>query len=57
MSLYLLLDEPFAHLDAERTAAALAVLSDLAQDRQVIVFTTQSEAVVAPAGATVIELD
>ena len=52
-----LLDEPFAHLDRDRMQAALAVLADLAGDRQIVVFTTQSEAAtLAPSGTTILEL-
>jgi uncharacterized protein YhaN len=52
-----LLDDPFAHLDRTRLGDALALLADLAADRQLVVFTTQPEAVeLAPAGVTLIEL-
>ncbi len=52
-----LLDEPFAHLDPERMRAALEVLADLAGERQIVVFTTQSEAAeMAPPGTVVITL-
>jgi uncharacterized protein YhaN len=52
-----LLDDPFAHLDRTRLGDALALLADLAADRQLVVFTTQSEAVeLAPDGVTLIAL-
>jgi uncharacterized protein YhaN len=52
-----LLDDPFAHLDRTRLGDALALLADLAADRQLVVFTTQPEAVeLAPDGVTLIEL-
>jgi uncharacterized protein YhaN len=52
-----LLDDPFAHLDADRMQDALALLADLAGERQLIAFTTQADAVrLAPPVATVIEL-
>jgi DNA repair exonuclease SbcCD ATPase subunit len=53
-----LLDEPFAHLDPDRMRAALAVLADLSTDRQIVVFTTQSEAAdLAPADTTILTLE
>jgi DNA repair exonuclease SbcCD ATPase subunit len=52
-----LLDDPFAHLDADRMQDALALLTDLAGERQLIAFTTQADALrLAPPNATVIEL-
>ena len=52
-----LLDDPFAHVDAERVARTLAYLSDLAADRQLILFSTDRAAVdLAPSSAAVIEL-
>ena len=52
-----LLDDPFAHLDADRMEDALALLADLAGERQLIAFTTQADAIrLAPPQATVIEL-
>ncbi len=52
-----LLDEPFAHLDRERMRAALEVLTDLAGDRQIVVFTTQRDAAeLAPDSTTLLEL-
>jgi hypothetical protein len=52
-----LLDDPFAHLDADRMQDALALLADLAGERQLIAFTTQADVVrLAPPEATVIEL-
>jgi DNA repair exonuclease SbcCD ATPase subunit len=40
----LILDEPTSHIDAERTEAVLDLLLEIAQDRQVIVFSQESEA-------------
>ena len=52
-----LLDDPFAHLDGDRVGDALELLSDLARERQLIVFTTQADVVArAPEGTTLIEL-
>ncbi|MGN6380382.1 MAG: ATP-binding protein [Gaiellales bacterium] len=52
-----LLDDPFAHLDRTRLGDALALLADLAGERQLVVFTTQPEVVeLAPAGTVLIEL-
>jgi uncharacterized protein YhaN len=52
-----LLDDPFAHVDAERVERTLAYLSDLAADRQLILFSTDSAAVdLAPSSAAVIRL-
>lgn len=52
-----LLDEPFAHLDRDRMGAALDVLTDLAGDRQIVVFTTQRDAAaLAPDSTTLLEL-
>ena len=45
-----LLDDPFAHLDSDRVGDALELLSDLAQERQLIVFTTQADVVARGAG-------
>ena len=53
----LLLDEPFAHFDADRMARTLAYLAELAEERQVILFATErAVAELAPAEATVITL-
>jgi DNA repair exonuclease SbcCD ATPase subunit len=53
-----LLDDPFAHVDAERVRRTLAYLAELAAERQLIVFSTDRAAVeLAPSGASVIELD
>jgi uncharacterized protein YhaN len=58
VTLPVLLDDPFAHFDAERIAATLVYLAELAAERQIVVFTTQAEvAALAPASATVIELE
>ncbi len=52
-----LLDDPFAHVDAERVERTLAYLADLAADRQLILFSTDRAAVdLAPSSAAVIEL-
>ena len=52
-----LLDDPFAHVDAERVERTLAYLSDLAANRQLILFSTDRAAVdLAPSSAAVIEL-
>jgi hypothetical protein len=52
-----LLDDPFAHVDSERVERTLAYLSDLAADRQLILFSTDSAAVdLAPSSAAVIRL-
>jgi DNA repair exonuclease SbcCD ATPase subunit len=52
-----LLDDPFAHVDAERVERTLAYLSDLAADRQLILFSTDRAAVdLAPSSAAVIRL-
>ena len=53
-----LLDDPFAHVDAERVRRTLAYLAELAAERQLIVFSTDRAAIeLAPSGASVIELD
>jgi uncharacterized protein YhaN len=53
----MLLDDPFAHLDRTRLGDALALLADLASDRQLVVFTTQPEAVeLAPDEVALIRL-
>jgi DNA repair exonuclease SbcCD ATPase subunit len=53
----ILLDDPFAHFDAERVERTLAYLADLAAGRQLIVFSTDRAAVeLAPRSAAVIEL-
>ncbi|MGH3141110.1 MAG: ATP-binding protein [Gaiellales bacterium] len=53
----ILLDDPFAHFDAERVERTLAYLADLAATRQLIVFSTDRAAVdLAPRSAAVIEL-
>jgi len=52
-----LLDDPFAHVDAERVRRTLAYLAELAGERQLIVFSTDRAAVeLAPSSAAVIEL-
>jgi DNA repair exonuclease SbcCD ATPase subunit len=56
-ALPVLLDDPFAHFDAERLARTLEWLSEAAGERQIILFATQRRvAELAPAEATVIEL-
>jgi DNA repair exonuclease SbcCD ATPase subunit len=53
----ILLDDPFAHVDAERVERTLAYLAELADDRQIVVFSTDRAAVeLAPRSAAVIEL-
>ncbi|HEY2327429.1 MAG TPA: hypothetical protein VGH52_08095 [Gaiellaceae bacterium] len=55
----LLLDDPLAHLDATRLALAISVLSDIAEERQVVLF-TEDERVVEIAssiGAHVVRLE
>ncbi|HEY7258240.1 MAG TPA: AAA family ATPase [Gaiellales bacterium] len=53
----ILLDDPFAHVDAERVERTLAYLAELAVERQLVVFSTDRAAVeLAPRSATVIEL-
>jgi uncharacterized protein YhaN len=52
-----LLDDPFAHVDAERVERTLAYLAELAADRQLILFSTDRAAVdLAPSSAAVIQL-
>ena len=52
-----LLDDPFAHFDAERLERSLAWLADAAAERQIIVFSTDRlVADLAPAGAVSISL-
>jgi DNA repair exonuclease SbcCD ATPase subunit len=52
-----LLDDPFAHVDAERVERTLAYLAELANERQLVVFSTDRSAVeLAPRSAAVIEL-
>jgi uncharacterized protein YhaN len=52
-----LLDDPFAHVDAERVKRTLAYLAELAGERQLIVFSTDRAAVdLAPSSAAIIEL-
>jgi uncharacterized protein YhaN len=52
-----LLDDPFAHLDRRRLADALELLAELAGERQLIVFTTQEDAVErVPPEASTLEL-
>jgi DNA repair exonuclease SbcCD ATPase subunit len=52
-----LLDDPFAHVDAERVQRTLAYLAELAGERQLVVFSTDRAAVeLAPRSAAVIEL-
>jgi uncharacterized protein YhaN len=52
-----LLDDPFAHVDAERVERTLAYLAELAGERQLIVFSTDRAAVeLAPPSAGIIEL-
>ena len=53
----ILLDDPFAHVDAERVERTLAYLAELADERQLVVFSTDRAAVeLAPRSAAVIEL-
>ncbi|HET7172336.1 MAG TPA: AAA family ATPase [Gaiellales bacterium] len=52
-----LLDDPFAHVDAERVQRTLAYLAELAGERQLIVFSTDRSAVeLAPPSAGIVEL-
>jgi len=52
-----ILDDPFAHVDAERVQRTLAYLAELAGERQLIVFSTDRAAVdLAPSSAAIIEL-
>jgi uncharacterized protein YhaN len=52
-----LLDDPFAHVDAERVERTLAYLAELAAERQLVVFSTDRAAVeLAPRSAAIIEL-
>jgi uncharacterized protein YhaN len=52
-----LLDDPFAHFDADRLARTLEWLAEAAGERQIILFATQARVTeLAPADATVIEL-
>jgi DNA repair exonuclease SbcCD ATPase subunit len=52
-----LLDDPFAHFDADRLQRTLGWLADAARERQIVVFATQHRvAELAPADAVVIEL-
>lgn len=52
-----LLDDPFAHLDRDRLADAVGLLEQISAERQLVVFTTQPEAVaLAPSSAAVIDL-
>jgi uncharacterized protein YhaN len=56
-ALPVLLDDPFAHFDADRLARTLEWLVEAAAERQIILFATQRRvAELAPAGATVIAL-
>jgi len=56
-ALPVLLDDPFAHVDADRLARTLQWLAEAAAERQIILFATQRRvAELAPAGATVIGL-
>ena len=56
-ALPVLLDDPFAHFDADRLARTLEWLAEAAAERQIILFATQRRvAELAPAGATVIAL-
>jgi DNA repair exonuclease SbcCD ATPase subunit len=56
-ALPVLLDDPFAHFDADRLARTLEWLAEAAAERQIILFATQRRvAELAPAGATVIGL-
>jgi len=56
-ALPVLLDDPFAHFDADRLARTLEWLAEAAAGRQIILFATQRRvAELAPAGATVIGL-
>jgi DNA repair exonuclease SbcCD ATPase subunit len=56
-ALPVLLDDPFAHFDADRLARTLEWLAEAAGERQIVLFATQRRvAELAPADATVIEL-
>jgi uncharacterized protein YhaN len=56
-ALPVLLDDPFAHFDADRLARTLDWLAEAAKERQIILFATQARvAELAPDDATVIEL-
>jgi uncharacterized protein YhaN len=56
-SLPVLLDDPFAHFDADRLERTLAWLAEAATERQVIVFATQRRVTeLAPRDAVVVEL-
>jgi uncharacterized protein YhaN len=57
-ALPVLLDDPFAHFDADRLARTLEWLAEAAAERQIILFATQRRvAELAPTDATVIALD
>ena len=52
-----LLDDPFAHVDAERVERTLAYLAEVARERQLIVFCTDRSAIeLAPPSAGIVEL-
>jgi DNA repair exonuclease SbcCD ATPase subunit len=56
-ALPVLLDDPFAHFDADRLARTLEWLAEAARERQIVLFATQRRvAELAPEDATVIEL-
>lgn len=56
-ALPVLLDDPFAHFDADRLARTLEWLAEAAHERQIILFATQRRvAELAPGDATLIEL-
>jgi uncharacterized protein YhaN len=53
-----LLDDPFVHCDETRLERAMAFLATVADERQVILFTTQRRVLeVLPAGTAVLALD
>jgi uncharacterized protein YhaN len=56
-ALPVLLDDPFAHFDADRLARTLEWLAEAARERQIILFATQRRvAELAPDDATLIEI-
>jgi uncharacterized protein YhaN len=56
-ALPVLLDDPFAHFDADRLARTLEWLAEAAHERQIVLFATQHRvAQLAPDDAIVIEL-
>ena len=52
-----MVDDPFAHVDAERVERTLAYLAEVARERQLIVFCTDRSAIeLAPPSAGIVEL-